>query len=128
MTMQSSTSFVDPKVAEYFEISSPVSSYTLKTLTGSTSVLGTTIENLMIKGVKQRKWYKIPVVSTNPFIPDCKSEIATPDLVRCHPNIRHFAKYFSDFDSKADVLLLLGRDVQLIEQLIALYPLFVTLL
>lgn len=108
---QSTSSFVDPKVAEYFKVSSPASDYTLKTLAGSsTTVRGIILKDLSVRGVNENTKFKLPTVSTNPFIPDCKAEVATPGLVRCHPSISHLSKHFCEFDDKADVLLLLGRD------------------
>ena len=108
---QSNSSFVDPKVAEYFEISGPVTDYTLRTLHGSSSnVQSVTIKDLFAKGVKEKTKFALPTLYTNPYIPNCKSEIASRDTVQRLPNIKHFAKYFCDIDDDADAMLLLGRD------------------
>ena len=46
---QSSSTFADPKVAEFFDIQSPVSNYNLKTLSGSsTETRGILLKNLRI--------------------------------------------------------------------------------
>ena len=108
---QSSSTFADPKVAEFFNIQSPVSNYNLKTLSGSsTETRGILLKNLRIKGVGERKAYNLPVTYTNCFIPDCRIEVASPSTVLAHPHIRHLASKFNNFDKSAEVLLLLGRD------------------
>ena len=80
---QSNSSFVDPKVAEYFEISGPVTDYTLQTLHGSSSnVQSVTIKDLFAKGVKEKTKFALPTLYTNLYIPNCKSEIASRDTVQ----------------------------------------------
>ena len=108
---QSSSSFCDPKLAEAFEVHSPVVDYNLKTLSGSsTETQGVVLKGLRIRGVNEKKSFDLPTMYTNPFIPDCKSEVASPEVVRAHPHIRQFAERFNSVDGSAEVLLLLGRD------------------
>ena len=108
---QSSSSFADPKLAEAFEVHSPVVNYNLKTLSGSsTETQGVVLKNLRIRGVNEKKTFTLPTMYTNPFIPDCKAEVASPKTVRSHPQIRHLANRFNNIDNSAEVLLLLGRD------------------
>ena len=53
---QSSSTFVDPIVAEFFGINTTPVSYTLNTLTGSsTSTQGIIIEGVKVKGVNEKK-------------------------------------------------------------------------
>ena len=108
---QSSTSFVDPKVVEHFNLSFPVQDYTLTTLSGlNTSSQGMLVEGLFVKGVKERSGINLPVVLTNDSIPNSKNEIAAPNIVRVHHQISHFAKHFPNYDESAEVLILIGRD------------------
>jgi len=108
---QSSSSFADPLVAKYFGVSSPISSYSLKTLAGlETSTEGVPLEGLQVKGVSERRLIKLPPLLTNPFIPDSKSEIATPETVAAHPHLRHLSRHFAGLDDDASVALLIGRD------------------
>jgi len=108
---QSSTSFADPKIAEFFEVDMPQKEYTIRTLTGlDTLMSGVEISGLRVKGVNQNKSIYIPPIVTTDCIPDCKSEVATPQDVMQHKHIAHLSKYFPPYDSNAEVLLLLGRD------------------
>ena len=52
----------------------------------------------------------MPTVLTSDFIPNCKEEIATPDVVRNHKHVARFAKYFNELDEHAEVLILVGRN------------------
>ena len=108
---QSSSSFADPSVADFFKISGPTSSYLLNTLNGSSTYTeGILIDNLVIKGVTEKEWIALPKLLTNSFIPSNKSEIATPQVVKSLPHLRHLAKNFNQFDETSEVLLLIGRD------------------
>lgn len=108
---QSNSTFVDPKVAQHFNVTGPLHDYNIKTLTGAqTMTQGLIIHGLQVKGINERKRYTLQPAATNPFLPDCKDEVATPTTVEAHPHIRNFAKNFPPLDTKAQVLLLIGRD------------------
>ena len=108
---QSSSSFADPKVASFFGLSGPVSDYSLSTLSGSTTkTQGVVIKGLKVKGINEKRRHFLPLVYTNPFIPDSKSEVADPQIVGKFSHLRHLAKNFSEVDGSAEVMLLLGRD------------------
>ena len=108
---QSSSSFADKRLAEYFDIRSPVADYSLTTLTGLiTKQSGIQLIGLRIKGVGETKSYKLPTLLTNTGIPCNKSEVATPEKVEAHPHIAHLAKFFNKVSDEAETLLLLGRD------------------
>ena len=117
---QSSSTFADPKVAAYFDCNSPVTDYCLNTLTGfSTKTTGVLIHNLIVKGVSEKKQYELPPVLSNPSIPQSKNEIASPEIVRAHPQIRRYANKFLPFDDSAEVLLLIGTQLKIIAGKIA---------
>ena len=104
-------SFVDTKVATFFNINSPVVTYNLSTLAGlDIKTQGIQVTGLFIKGVGERKGFSLPQLVTNNVLPQNKNEIATPDIVRAHSHISHLSKCFNNYDISAEVLLLLGRD------------------
>ena len=108
---QSSSSFVDPKVANFFDVTAPTREYGIKTLTGlTTTASGVEVSGVKIKGVQQKKVISLPTMMTNNFIPNCKDEIATADIVSTHNHIRHLAKHFTPFCESSEVLVLIGRD------------------
>ena len=109
---QSNSSFADSKVAAHFGIHSPVVDYTLKTLSTDykTKMSGIYLEGLKIKGVGERRSYRLPSILTNDSIPENKDEVATPDIVASHPHAERYARYFNRKDEQAKTLFLLGRD------------------
>ena len=99
------------KLAEFFKVRSTTFRYTLSTLTGSkTQTEGVTVEGLRVKGVKETKTFDFPSLLTNPFIPDCRDEAASPGIVSAHPHLRHLSSKFCEKNDCAEVLLLIGRD------------------
>lgn len=108
---QSSSSFVDPHVAEFFGIKSPVMSYKLTTISNvKETVSGILVEGLRIKGVGEKKSFPLPAVFTNEYLPDSRAEVATPEIVSSFPQYAHLASKFNPFDPSAQTLILLGRD------------------
>ena len=102
---------MDPKVASFFGLSGPVSDYSLSTLSGSTTrTQCVVIKGLKVKGINEKRRHFLPLVYTNPFIPDSKSEVADPQIVGRFSHLRHLVKNFSEVDGSAEVMLLLGRD------------------
>jgi len=108
---QSSSSFVDPEVVKYFGLDFPTCEYKIKTLTGlDTTIEGKQVEGCRIRGVNMKKFFSLPLLMTNDFIPNCRDEVATPEIVSRYQHIAHLSRHFSPLDSSAEVLLLLGRD------------------
>ena len=108
---QSSSSFADPKLAKFFGIDAPKTKYHLTTLSGlRTTVHGIQIQGLKVKGVGEKRSFKLPTLVTNEAIPNNRDEVASPATVRAHPHISHYAKFFNDVDDNAETLLLIGRD------------------
>ena len=108
---QSSSSFADPKLAKFFGIESPRTEYVLTTLSGFRTITnGIQIQGLKVKGVGEKRGFKLETLVTNDGIPDNKDEVASPSTVRSHPHIAHYAKFFNEVDNNAETLLLLGRD------------------
>ena len=108
---QSTTSFVDPKVIQFFGVSGKPYTYTLVTLLGLKSHMeGQIIEGLTIRGIKEKKTYQLPPMISNESIPDTKSEVASPAMVEAHPHLKGLSKYFCNVHQSAEVTLLIGRD------------------
>ena len=115
---QSGNCFGAPELATYFGVKGPSSTYLLNTLAGnssktecSTAIEGIHISGLKVKGVLEPNTIELPTVITNPFIPaDATKEVATPEAVRSLPHVRHLAHHFAEFDERASVLLLIGRE------------------
>ena len=108
---QSSSSFVDPRIKDFFKLSFPLQEHNLTTLSGSrTSTKGYIVEGLKTQGVSQKKAIHLPPVYTNEFIPNYKNEAASPSIVSAHKHIAYLAKNFNELNESCEVLVLIGRD------------------
>ena len=108
---QSTSSFIDTGLAKALNVAGPTQEFTITTIAGlKTKHKGSVIKDLCIRGVKEKTTYNLPPLYTNNFIPDCRNEVASPDVVRAHPHVAHLARHYADYDPTADVLILLGRD------------------
>ena len=108
---QSSTSFISPELAKSLDVNGPEFQYTLNTMNGSkTFSTGEKISGLFIRGVTEGNSYQLPTMLTNCFIPNCTNEIASPEVVKSHPGIKKFGKYFPSIDRSAGVMALIGRN------------------
>jgi hypothetical protein len=107
----SNSSFVDPKALSFFEVTAPLQDYWLSSMTGTrVAMRGARVTGFRVKGVGESREISLPSLHTHDSIPDSKKEVASPDVVRSHQKISHFADRFQPIDQNAEVLLLLGRD------------------
>ena len=109
---QSNTTLVDQKVIEYFGKNFPIQEYSIKFASQDCemSTSGQVVSGLQVRGVLQDEVINIPQALSCPNIADTTREVATPDMVLKHEQIKSYAKYFPHFDPNADVLLLIGRN------------------
>ena len=108
---QSTSSFAHPNVAEYFNVAGTTVDYSLKTLSESESFnRGKLLKGFRIRGINEKKKINLPPLYSNELVSCSKDAIATPNIVRAHPQIRHLSKHFIEIDESADVMLLIGRD------------------
>ena len=86
-----------------------MSEYSFETLNGCGSdVLGHVIDGLVVQGIGE-KVIRLPEVKTNPHMPDCYHEVASPSLVRKIPEIAEYADNFVEPDPNAKTLMIIGR-------------------
>ena len=108
---QSSRSFMTPTLAEALGAEGPDIEFSLSTLNGLKSEKkGKLIRGLKIKGVSEQKTFDLPPITTVDCIPDCKSEVASPQVVHKLKHVRNLAKFFLPIDESAEVHILIGRD------------------
>ena len=61
--------------------------------------------------VRGHKRHLLPTVTECNAIPDNKDEIPTPDIAKAFPHLRPIADQIPEYQSDAEILLLVGRDV-----------------
>ena len=110
---QSNCSLIDKSLVNSLGLSAEDYAYTLKTVKGVESKeRGKLVSGLIIRKVGSSNWIGVKSCVTNSYIPNVKSEVATKSIVRGNAEIQKFANQFHEIDDKAQVLLLLGRDVE----------------
>lgn len=108
---QSTTSFVDPYVLDFFGIASENYDYTLSTLLKHCAkVQGRKVTGLSVSEAGQDSFYLLPEMLSNDSIPDTREEMATREDVRRLPHLVHLANKFKEVEEKHRMLLLIGRD------------------
>ena len=109
---QSNQSFATSNIFDTLKLNSPLSDYTLTTLSSKSKIplTGRVATGLKIKGINEQIWHNLPSLFENNYIPNTRHEVATPDMLEKLPQVSHLAKNFVPFDDEAEVCLLLGRD------------------
>ena len=108
---QSTRCFADPKFIDLLKVNAPKHLYSVETLNGlSTNVVGNLISGIRVRKVGGSLWYTLPKTLTCDAIPDTRQEMATPELIRSLPHLKHLANKFVYPDRNIETLLLIGAD------------------
>ena len=83
----------------------------MRTCAGTMQTEGRHASGLVIETLRGHKRHLLPTVTECNAIPDNKDEIPTPDIARAHPHLCPIADQIPEFQSDAEILLLVGRDV-----------------
>ena len=112
---ESNSSYIHPVLLDLLGINSKLHEYNVTALSGlCTKMHGRITQEgqVTIKGYANQAVYKLPELYEAEFIPNCKDEIATKELVSqlANPNVRQFKDKFLSLKKNAQVYLLLGRN------------------
>nr|XP_055034971.1 uncharacterized protein LOC129422846 [Misgurnus anguillicaudatus] len=108
---QSNRSLVRSDFFELFNIKGQPFPYALRTCAGLIETAGRKAEGFQVESLDgQTSLLLPPLIECNDFIID-RSEIPTPDAARHHPHLRSVAGHIPKLDPKAEILVLLGRDI-----------------
>ncbi|XP_039902004.1 uncharacterized protein LOC120742644 isoform X1 [Simochromis diagramma] len=108
---QSNRSLAKPEFFELFDIKSEPFSYNLRTCSGVVETWGKIAEGFHIESLDRSVVIPLPSLIECQDIPNNRNEIPTPSAVLHQPHLRTIAKYIPELDPKAEILLLLGRDI-----------------
>ena len=96
---QSTTSFIDPYVMEFFGLESPTFEYSLTTLAQSRERMsGKKAIGLKISGAGLNNFHVLPEMFTSERIPDTRDEVVSTVDVRKIKHLAHLAKHFPGDD------------------------------
>lgn len=94
-----------------FNIKHKLVSCNLRTCSGLVETWGKMAEGFYIESLDGSVVILLPPLIECQDIPNNRSEIPTPNAALHQPHLRSIAKYIPELDHKAEILLLLGRDV-----------------
>ena len=109
---QSNTTLVDDKIVNFFGVQFPMQEISINFASQNCELQtsGHVVSDLMVRGILEDEIILLPNAISVPNIANTLNEVATPDIARKHKHVEKFANCFPDFDDKAEVLLLIGRD------------------
>ncbi|XP_045210756.2 uncharacterized protein LOC123562171 [Mercenaria mercenaria] len=108
---QSNRSLVKPELFTLLDIDSQEFEYTLNSCAGTHVTRGRRASNCVIQSVDGSVSYDLPTLIECSDIPNNREEICSPHDASCHPHLSPIAGYIPDIDDKAEILLLIGRDL-----------------
>ncbi|XP_059842933.1 uncharacterized protein LOC132403561 [Hypanus sabinus] len=108
---QSNRSLVSPEFFKLFNIESERFPYYLKTCSGNMETQGRKAEGIQIESLDGKVVICLPPLLECNEIMNNRAGIPTPSAVLHQPHLHHIAKHIPELDPKAEILLLLGRDV-----------------
>ncbi|XP_059849482.1 uncharacterized protein LOC132407222 [Hypanus sabinus] len=108
---QSNRSLVSPEFFKLFNVESERFPYYLKTCSGNMETQGRKAEGIQIESLDGKVVICLPPLLECNEIMNNRAGIPTPSAVLHQPHLHHIAKHIPELDPKAEILLLLERDV-----------------
>lgn len=108
---QSNRSLVKSEFFSLLDINSSSLPYTLKTCSGTIETAGRKASNIIVESLDEKIKVKLPTLLECNHLPDDRSEIPTPECAQYFPHLRPIADKIPPLDSRAPILMLLGRDI-----------------
>ncbi|XP_078809202.1 uncharacterized protein LOC144994598 [Oryzias latipes] len=108
---QSNRSLARPEFFDQFCVESEPFPYHLTTCSGTVKTYGKQAEGFQIESLDGKTLISLPPLLECQSIPNNRAEIPTPDSVLHQPHLQHISQCIPELDPKAEILLLLGRDV-----------------
>ncbi|KAK3086675.1 hypothetical protein FSP39_021786 [Pinctada imbricata] len=108
---QSNRTLAKPKLFDHFGIHGPEVEYSLTSCSGTFQQAGRRAHGLIVSSYDGNCNLRLPTVIECEQIPDDREEIPTPDAARAHYHLMDIEDKIPPIDPRADILLLIGRDL-----------------
>lgn len=108
---QSNRFLPQPDFFELFNVRGGAVPYTLKTCSGIVEMAGRRATNFAIESTDGQVRLTLPTLVECDMLPDDRTEIPTPEVTRHHEHLRLVADKIPPLNPKAQILILLGRDI-----------------
>lgn len=107
---QSSRSLARSAFFEMFNIADDTSPYTLITCAGVSKTAGLGARGFIVESADEKTGLALSTLIECDQLPDNRAEVPTP-AARYHPHLKSLVTKIPPLDPKAEILLLLGRDI-----------------
>ena len=109
---QSNTTLVDQKLVSFFCKEFPEQKYSVKFASQDCELrtCGSKVSGFNVRGIFQDEIIPIPDALSCSNIADTSNEVATPSIVRSHKHTAQYARFFPDYEPKAEMMILIGRN------------------
>ncbi|XP_037609979.1 uncharacterized protein LOC119478948 [Sebastes umbrosus] len=94
-----------------FDIADDTSPYTLRTCAGVSETAGRRARGFIVESADEKTSLALPTLIECDQLPDNRAEIPTPAAAMYHAHLKSLATKIPPLDPKAEILLLLGRDI-----------------
>ena len=108
---QSNRSLISTEFCNILNMDTEASPYTLHTCAGHIDTSGRRIKGLVIEPVDKTTKIQLPQLIECSYLPDNRHEIPTPEVANQHKHLCDIADQIPSFNNKANIQLLIGRDV-----------------
>nr|XP_054604550.1 uncharacterized protein LOC129165413 [Nothobranchius furzeri] len=108
---QSNQSLAKTEFFDIFDIESTTEPYTLKTCSGVTQMTGRRAGGHIVESLDGKANFPLPTLIECNAIPNNRDEVPTAEAALHHPHLKAIAAEIPPLDPKADILLLIGRDL-----------------
>lgn len=108
---QSNRSLAKKEFFELFNIQGTPAPYLMRTCAGTSEMAGRKAVGFQVEGISGTVCLDLPPLIECDNIMNSESEIPTPEVALSHPHLRSLAPHIPELDPKAQILILLGRDI-----------------
>ncbi|XP_056016957.1 uncharacterized protein LOC130053618 [Ostrea edulis] len=108
---QSNRSLVSPIYFYLFRLQADSTVYTLSSCGGTIRTTGRKASRFVVESLDGSCSLDLPTLIECENVPNVREEIPTPDVAQHYSHLRDISSFIPSLDPKAEILLLLGRDI-----------------
>lgn len=108
---QSNKTLASSELFDMMGINTIVTNYVLASCAGRKQTYGRKTDNLVIESIDGHIAIELPSVIECEQIPNARDEIPTPEIALHYEHLRGIANYIPPIDNKAEIMMLIGRDI-----------------
>ena len=108
---QSDQTLASPELFDAMNVTNQPEPYSMKSCSGEVAMYSRRARGFQVSAIDGSACYDLPTLIECDNIPNEKREIPTPEVARSYPHLYDIAPLIPEFDPKANIQLLIGRDL-----------------